>query len=76
MANQEMAFVAAMQIAAEERPDLFSISEDRDFYFMTNYRLPAWLVLAMADELRIVEEYIDEVRNIQRMRAAELEVAA
>lgn len=66
MANQEKAvLVAAMQIAAHEQPDLFSI-KDGDFYFLTNYRLPAWLVLAMADELH----YIAELNEM------ELEVAA
>ena len=42
--------------------------------------MPAWLVLAMADELHYIaelnEEELDEAVNIQRMRAAELEVAA
>lgn len=75
MANQEMAFIAAMTVAACKRPDLFSI-KDGDFYFLTNYRLPAWLVLAMADDLPAVEEYLDEMSNIERMRAAELEDAA
>lgn len=76
MTNLENAvFIAAMQIAARQRPDLFSI-KDGDFYFLTNYRLPGWLVLAMADELPAVEEYIDEVNNIYRMRRAELEDAA
>lgn len=71
MANQDMAFVAAMQIAMQCRPDLFSI-KDGDYYFLQNYRLPAWLVLALADELH----FLDEELNIERMRAAELEDAA
>jgi len=71
MANQEMAFIAAMQVAAHEQPDLFSI-KDGDYIFMKNYRLPARLVLAMADELHNLEER----RDFQRMRAAKLEEAA
>lgn len=63
--KEKAVFVAAMQIAAQERTELFSI-KDGDFYFLTNYRLPAWLVLAMADEL----DFIAELNEV------ELEVAA
>lgn len=73
--QEKMAFVAAMQIAIDKRPDLFSI-KDGDFYFLTNYRLPASLVLDLADDLFDLEEHIDEAANIERMRAAELEDAA
>lgn len=72
--QEEVAFIAAMTVAARKRPDQFSIKDD-DFYFV-GWRLPARLVLALADELPAVEEYIDEVNNIERMRAAELEDAA
>lgn len=74
MANQENAFIIAMQIAAHHQPELFSI-HDGDFYFMA-WRLPAWLVLAMADKLHALEEQFDEPVNNQRMRAVPLEAGA
>ncbi len=74
MANQQMAFAAVMTIATRERPDLFSI-KDGDFYF-TDWRMTAWLVLAIADEMHVLEENIDLENNIRRMRSAELEDAA
>ena len=66
MTFQEKAvFIAAMQIAADERPELFSIKDDA-FYFLNSYRLPLLLTLEMGDELR----------HIAELNEAELEVAA
>lgn len=44
MANREMAFSAAIRIAAEERPDCFSI-KDGDLHFL-DWRIPVWLLMA------------------------------
>lgn len=44
MANREMAFSAAIRIAAEERPDCFSI-KNGDLHFL-DWRLPVWLLMA------------------------------
>lgn len=44
MANRETAFIAAIRIAAEERPDCFSI-KNGDLHFL-DWCIPAWLLLA------------------------------
>ena len=44
MANKETAFIAAIRIAAEERPDCFSM-KDGDLRFL-DWSIPAWLLLA------------------------------
>lgn len=44
MATQEQAFIAAFRIAAEERPDCFTL-KDGELRFL-DWRVPAWFMLA------------------------------
>ncbi|MFV0297156.1 MAG: hypothetical protein ACK5JT_13670 [Hyphomicrobiaceae bacterium] len=53
--QEEAAFIAAMQVAAEERPDLFTIKPEA-VYFMGSYRLPVSLILAISDQLIEMED--------------------
>jgi hypothetical protein len=56
MANQEDAFVKAMRLAANDRPECFTI-KDGDVHFL-DWRLTAWIVLAMGDTFSILFDYL------------------
>lgn len=58
MVKKDQAFVCALSMVAQDQPDCFSIKEG-DFYFL-NWRMPAWMVLALSEDLTFIAKLHDE----------------